>query len=54
MVPTSLVPTAPQVEPTTVAQTVSILRGLRSCYEEHHGVKIADSALQAAATMSDR
>lgn len=43
-----------QVEPTNVAQTVSILRGLRSRYEAHHGVKIADSALQAAASMSDR
>jgi len=37
-----------------VADTVSILRGLREKYELHHGVRIADSALVAAATLSDR
>ncbi|HEY9735700.1 MAG TPA: ATP-dependent chaperone ClpB [Trichocoleus sp.] len=34
--------------------TVSILRGLKERYEVHHGVKIADSALVAAAVLSDR
>jgi ATP-dependent Clp protease ATP-binding subunit ClpB len=38
----------------TVENTVSILRGLKERYEVHHGVKIADSALVAAATLSDR
>jgi ATP-dependent Clp protease ATP-binding subunit ClpB len=34
--------------------TISILRGLKERYEVHHGVKIADSALVAAATLSNR
>jgi ATP-dependent Clp protease ATP-binding subunit ClpB len=38
----------------TVEETVSILRGLRERYEIHHGVTIRDSALVAAATLSDR
>ncbi len=38
----------------TVSETISILRGLRERYEIHHGVKIADGALVAAATLSDR
>ncbi len=42
------------VEPPTVEQTVSILRGLRERYEVHHGVRITDSALVAAAALSDR
>jgi len=37
-----------------VEDTISILRGLRDRYELHHGVKIKDSALVAAATLSDR
>ncbi|MFP4338467.1 MAG: ATP-dependent chaperone ClpB [Halothece sp.] len=37
-----------------VEATVSILRGLKERYEVHHGVKISDSALVAAATLSDR
>ena len=37
-----------------VEETVSILRGLRERYEIHHGVKIRDSALVAAAALSDR
>ncbi|MBE9222998.1 ATP-dependent chaperone ClpB [Cyanobacterium stanieri LEGE 03274] len=37
-----------------VIDTVSILRGLKERYEVHHGVKIADSALVAAAMLSDR
>jgi ATP-dependent Clp protease ATP-binding subunit ClpB len=42
------------VNPPTVEETVSILRGLRERYEVHHGVKIQDSALVAAAKLSDR
>ena len=37
-----------------VEETISILRGLRERYEVHHGVRITDSALVAAATLSDR
>jgi ATP-dependent Clp protease ATP-binding subunit ClpB len=42
------------VDQPSVAQTVSILRGLRERYELHHGVKISDSALVEAAVLSDR
>jgi len=42
------------VDPSTVEDTVSILRGLRERFEVHHGVKISDEALVAAATLSDR
>ncbi|MBN1270848.1 MAG: ATP-dependent chaperone ClpB [Candidatus Aminicenantes bacterium] len=38
----------------SVEETISILRGLKEKYEVHHGVKIKDSALVAAATLSDR
>lgn len=38
----------------TVEDTISILRGLKDRYETHHGVKITDSALVAAATLSNR
>ncbi len=38
----------------TVEDTISILRGLRERYEIHHGVRIQDSALVAAATLSQR
>jgi ATP-dependent Clp protease ATP-binding subunit ClpB len=38
----------------TVEDTISILRGLRERYEVHHGVRIQDSALVAAATLSSR
>src|SRR6478672_1439169 len=38
----------------TVEDTVSILRGLKDKYEQHHGVRITDSALVAAATLSNR
>ena len=34
--------------------TISILRGLKERYETHHGVRITDSAIIAAATLSDR
>jgi ATP-dependent Clp protease ATP-binding subunit ClpB len=42
------------VEPPSVAETVTILRGLKETYEIHHGVRIQDSALVAAAELSDR
>ncbi len=38
----------------TVESTISILRGLKSRYESHHGIKIRDSALVAAANLSNR
>ena len=38
----------------TVEDTISILRGLKEKYEVHHGVRIKDSALVAAATLSNR
>jgi len=42
------------VEEPTVEDTVSILRGIKEKYELHHGVRIKDSALVAAATLSHR
>ena len=42
------------VHPPSVEDTVSILRGLKERYEVHHGVRIKDSALVAAAVLSDR
>src|SRR5262245_25642365 len=42
------------VEPPSVEDTVSILRGLRERFELHHGVRIQDGALVAAAQLSDR
>ncbi|KAB0669694.1 ATP-dependent chaperone ClpB [Oryzomonas sagensis] len=42
------------VEQPSVEDTVSILRGLRERFEVHHGVKIQDNALVAAATLSNR
>ncbi|MBW4665227.1 MAG: ATP-dependent chaperone ClpB [Chroococcus sp. CMT-3BRIN-NPC107] len=42
------------IEQPNVEDTVSILRGLKERYEVHHGVKISDSALVAAATLSNR
>jgi ATP-dependent Clp protease ATP-binding subunit ClpB len=38
----------------TVEETISILRGLKEKYEIHHGIKITDAALIAAATLSNR
>ncbi len=38
----------------TVEDTIAILRGLKEKYEVHHGVRIKDSAIVAAATLSDR
>jgi ATP-dependent Clp protease ATP-binding subunit ClpB len=42
------------VDQPTVEDTISILRGLKERYEVHHGVRISDSALVAAATLSTR
>ena len=42
------------VEEPTVEDTISILRGLKEKYEQHHRVRIADSALVSAATLSNR
>ena len=42
------------VEEPTVSDTISILRGIKDKYEMHHGVRISDSALVAAATLSHR
>ncbi len=42
------------VDEPTVEDTISILRGLKERYEVYHGVKIQDTALVAAATLSDR
>jgi ATP-dependent Clp protease ATP-binding subunit ClpB len=41
-------------EEPTVLDTISILRGIKEKYEVHHGIKIKDAALVAAATLSDR
>ena len=38
----------------TVEDTISILRGLKDKYEQHHGVRITDGAIVAAATLSNR
>jgi len=42
------------VDAPSVEETVAILHGLRSAYEEHHGARITDDALSAAARLSDR
>jgi len=42
------------VDPPDVGETIAILRGLKDRYETHHGVRITDSALVAAATLSNR
>ena len=42
------------VNPPSVEDTISILRGLKERYEVHHGVRIKDAALVAAAVLSDR
>src|ERR1700761_6653217 len=42
------------VEEPTVEDTISILRGLKEKYEMHHGVRITDAAIVAAATLSNR
>jgi len=45
---------AVHVDEPSVEATVEILRGLRPAYEQHHEVRIADAALEAAARLSDR
>ncbi|MFA5554061.1 MAG: ATP-dependent chaperone ClpB [Phycisphaerae bacterium] len=42
------------IDPPTVEETIAILRGLKDRYDVHHGVRITDSALVAAATLSNR
>ncbi len=42
------------IEESTVEDTITILRGIKESYEEHHGVQITDDALIAAATLSKR
>jgi ATP-dependent Clp protease ATP-binding subunit ClpC len=42
------------VDAPSVAETVTILEGLRAAYEDHHGCRITDDALAAAARLSDR
>lgn len=42
------------VEPTTTAETIAILRGLRQRYEDHHRVQITDDALESAVELSER
>ncbi|MDR1123512.1 MAG: ATP-dependent Clp protease ATP-binding subunit [Elusimicrobiota bacterium] len=41
-------------EPSTVEETIEILKGLKPRYEEHHKVKFSDCAIEAAATIADR
>ena len=45
---------AVMVEEPTVIDTISILRGLKEKYELHHGIRITDAAIVAAATLSNR
>jgi ATP-dependent Clp protease ATP-binding subunit ClpB len=42
------------IDPPSVEETIAILRGLKARYDTHHGVRITDSALIAAATLSNR
>ncbi|MCD6174999.1 MAG: ATP-dependent chaperone ClpB [Planctomycetes bacterium] len=42
------------VDPPSVEETIAILRGLKDRYDAHHGVRIIDAALVAAATLSNR
>jgi len=42
------------VEQPSVEETIAILKGLRESYEKHHGVKITDDAIEAAAKLSDK
>ena len=42
------------IDEPTVEDTISILRGLKEKYELHHGVRISDSAIVAASTLSNR
>ena len=42
------------IDPPSVEETIAILRGLKARYDAHHGVRITDAALVAAATLSNR
>ena len=42
------------IDPPSVEETIAILRGLKDRYDTHHGVRITDSALVSAATLSNR
>ncbi|HVN49662.1 MAG TPA: ATP-dependent Clp protease ATP-binding subunit, partial [Bacteroidota bacterium] len=42
------------VDPTTVDETIQILQNIKSKYEEHHGVRYADKAIEACVRLSDR
>jgi ATP-dependent Clp protease ATP-binding subunit ClpB len=42
------------IDPPSVEETIAILRGLKERYDTHHGVRITDAALVAAATLSNR
>ena len=42
------------IEEPTVEATISILRGIKERYEDHHGIRIEDSAISAAARLSER
>jgi len=42
------------IDPPNVEETIAILRGLKDRYDAHHGVRITDAALVAAATLSNR
>jgi len=42
------------VDPPSIEETIAILRGLKTRYDTHHGVRITDAALVAAATLSNR
>jgi len=42
------------IDPPNVEETIAILRGLKARYDTHHGVRITDAALVAAATLSNR
>ncbi len=42
------------IDPPSVEETIAILRGLKDRYDTHHGVRITDAALVAAATLSNR
>ena len=43
-----------EVSEPSVEETIEILKGLRTCYEEHHGLKYTDEALEAAAKLSSK
>src|SRR3972149_743276 len=42
------------IDPPSIEETIAILRGLKNRYDTHHGLRITDSALVAAATLSNR